>query len=344
MVCYGMFTLSLYRNVHTNISRIAAKYNSPRYDADGQGLYDLLRSAVTTETDGISSRLELEQDNTIYEHEIGKSELHLEEQNNSLKIYVPRNEDQQDLCFRYTLPRRFIFWLMTQPGTNATNKIEEAAINVVNSILNCRVSAISAILTKEGVPEINIPDLSEEGTAWAEQSRRSEGLMAALLATPTRRNHSSESPPQTNVSDRSTPELLSSPDESSAYPTPLTDPEDYFDEEPGARTPVDSRPPIIGLAARPSQYQTLLEKVVSLASSMTLPEFGSSDMSAAFEGLSIQDDVFTGSAMVNFSSEWERRRKIGAAGELFVSNSRSLATLAQLTDHCAPGFRAPFQS
>jgi hypothetical protein len=145
--------------------------------------------------------LELEQDNTIYEHEIGKSELHLEEQNNSLKIYVPRNEDQQDLCFRYTLPRRLIFWLMTQPGTNATNtnKIEEAAINVVNSILNCRVSAISAILTKEGVPEINIPDLSEEVTGWAEQSRRSEGFMAALPATPTQRNHSSESPPQTNV-------------------------------------------------------------------------------------------------------------------------------------------------
>jgi hypothetical protein len=77
---------------------------------------------------------------------------------------------------------------------------------------------------------------------------------------------------------------------------------------------------------------------------MTLPEFGLSDMSAAFEGLSIQDDVFTGSAMVNFSSEWERYRKIGAAGELFVSNNRSLATLAQLTDHCASGFRAPFQS
>jgi len=343
MGCYGMFTLSLHRNVHTNISRIAAKYNSPRFDADGQGLYDILRSAVTAETEGISSRLELKQDETIHEHEIGKSELHLEEQDNSLKIYVPRNEDQQDLCFRYTLPRRFISWLMTQPGTNTTNKIEEAAINVVNSILNCRVSAISAILTKEGVPEINIPDLSEEDTAWAEQPRRSEGLMAALPATPTRRNHSSEFPPRPDFSDRS-PEPLSSPDESSVYPTPLTDPEDYFDEEPGARNPVDSGPPIIGLAARQLQYQTFLEKVVSLANGMTLPEFGSSDMSAALEGLSIRDDVFTGSAMVHFSSEWERRMKIGAAGELFVSNSRSLARLAQLTDHCAPGFRAPFKS
>jgi len=32
MGCYGMFTLSLHCNVHTNTSRIAAKCNSPRFE------------------------------------------------------------------------------------------------------------------------------------------------------------------------------------------------------------------------------------------------------------------------------------------------------------------------
>lgn len=299
--------------------RIAASYNSPRFDANAQGLYDLLRGAVTVETEGILSRPVLEQDGILHEVEIGKSELHIEENGNFLTIYVPRNEDLQEYCFKSKLPRRFVAWMMTDPAAGTTGKIEDAAINVVNSVLDCLVSAVPAILQGEGVVEVDVPDLSQEDAQmWAPEPPRSERPTAVLPLTPFReRNHSSHLPPRMALSDAETPESLSSPGEILDYPTPLTDPEDY-DDEAGASIPVDlGRRPAFGVSVRELQYQKLLERVVTLARRMTLPEFGSLNMSGMLEGLSIQDDVFGGLGTF-YSSEWERHRKVGAAGELVV--------------------------
>lgn len=50
----------------------------------------------------------IHQDGNTFEHELSKSELHLEEKNGSLKIFVPRDKDDREICYLHTLPRRIL--------------------------------------------------------------------------------------------------------------------------------------------------------------------------------------------------------------------------------------------
>jgi len=105
-------------------------------------------------------------------------------------------------------------------------------------------------------------------------------------------------------------------------PTPLTDPEDYDSEDsPGTPNDDDSiLPPQFHIPAQESlsQYRRLLEGVVALARRTNLPH-NSEDISTRFQGLSVGDDPFEGLYYAYASNDWEHRKKVGAAGELFVS-------------------------
>jgi hypothetical protein len=49
--------------------------------------------------------------------------------------------------------------MMTGPTTGTRGKIEDGAVNVVNSILNCLISTTGRILEKEGTPDV--PGIAE---------------------------------------------------------------------------------------------------------------------------------------------------------------------------------------
>lgn len=184
-------------NLHR--SRIASKYNSPQIDHDARVLYDLLRTVVTVETEGISSTLILEIGGETFDYEVGTSELHLEEKDGVLKIYVPRDEDRQEICFHSSLPRRLFSWLMTRSGAEQVETIDdEAAVNVMLSVLNCSNSVVSHILTKEGVPGVDIEEIEE--TAPPSSTPEEE---EASPITPTRPNTASPAIPRTNSTGRS---------------------------------------------------------------------------------------------------------------------------------------------
>ena len=108
---------------------------------------------MTVETDGISSRWILDYDGDPYEHEVSRSDLHLEEKDGSLKIYVPRGEEGRETCFFDALPRRLLSWMMTPAGRPEvfTSPLDEAVVGV---ILVCSVSAVPTMLERKGVPEI----------------------------------------------------------------------------------------------------------------------------------------------------------------------------------------------
>ena len=302
------------------LSRIAAKYNSPKYDADPQGLYDLLLTAITVEAHGISSRLTIQQDGEIYEYETGQSELHVEERDGSLKIYVPRDKDEQDICFHSTLPRRLLSWMMTAPGSvePAVPKLDEAASSIISSILNCRISAVPALLKKEGVPAIDVAEIQEE------LHSRSGPAASWLPVTPIRYGSSNELP----SSAVTTPEPPSSLDDL-MYATPLTDPDDYIvghAGDPSARTLAYSERSTSNSEMIQLQYKQLLTTVVTLARRTARRDYGLSDLSDASADLSLQDDVFASmSSWRNFfSTPQDQFFKIGAAGELFVSDQLPL--------------------
>ncbi|RYP16371.1 hypothetical protein DL765_005151 [Monosporascus sp. GIB2] len=204
---------------------------------------------------------------------------------------------------------------MKRPGASSPYTVDESAVNDVNNVLNCAVSIIPSVLTKKGVPgihipEVDIPDLSEE-----------QGSAAVLPVTPTRRSRSSPLLQQgaSPSSDVSAPRTVSSPGETPNYPTPLTDPEIYSDDEPDPTTPVYSRPPPMTSRVEVElQYRRLLEKVGEIARRAFFPDQGISGLTSSLGNLSIGDDAYGGVSAVPCLSEWERRVKVGTAGELFV--------------------------
>lgn len=302
--------------------RVAAAFNSPRYERDPMGFYETIRNAVTLQSGLISSRLSFEQDEVIHEIEIGQSELHIEDAS-SLTIYVPSDAESQECCFMSDLPHRFASWMMTDPSTDARCQTDHSIMNILNPILNCSLSACERILEKEGIPALlEIPEIpvhtaeSENTELEVARARRAE----SLLRTPSR-SHGDER--------RSSPESVSSPPATPGssdgavpdHPTPLTDLEDY-DSDEGAETPNESyhrRPPQFQIPTQESltQYRRLLERVVSLARRTNLPAVDD-DLSYVLQGLSVEDDPFDGFQYSPPSHDWEHMKRVGAAGELFV--------------------------
>lgn len=295
----------------TDKIRIAASYNTPRFDTDAEGLYNLLRNATTVETDGISASLVLEQDGQKHEVEVSRSDLHIEDDGGQLKIYVPRDEIAQDVCFKSRLPRRLAQWLMTN------GRIEDSLVQVINAVLDCRIAAVHRILEEEGVAGIDIADQSENDAPTG-ASEPPPAAHHSAARTPER-----SLPPDVArrlyVSDAGTPDSTSSAGEPTAYATPLTDVDDY--DFPAIQSTPTNRGQL-GRAVRSAgnaQYRRMLETIVSAARAASFPEFSTSGMAAMLSSLHDGEDIFADSVPPFGCSDFEGRAMIGAAGELFVS-------------------------
>jgi hypothetical protein len=283
---------------------------------------------VTLESGVISSSLSFEQDGVIHEIEVGESELHIED-STPLTVYVPNNTESQECCFKCDLPHRFASWMMTDPTTGTRGKIEDGTVNVINSILNCLISTTSRILEKEGIPEVpelvpivEVEEPAESTTMAVAPSLGGQG--ERLPRTPTRSQENERfSSPESTFSPPATPRSPAHIESVPDQPTPLTDPGDYDSEDsPGTPNNNDSiLPPQFHIPAQQSlsQYRRLLEGVVALARRTTLPD-NFEDISTVFRGLSVEDDPFEGLHYAYASNDWEHRKRVGAAGELFVSN------------------------
>ena len=126
------------------------------------------------EAAGISSTLVIRQDGKTHEHEVSQSDLHIQERNEDLNIYVPHDEDAWDDCFLHALPLRLLSWMMAPPGSAETTagNIDEAALGVVIAILTCSESAVPSLLKRKGVPKLL--NVLEEPLSEAEEEPFSE--------------------------------------------------------------------------------------------------------------------------------------------------------------------------
>lgn len=90
--------------------------------------------------------------------QVCQSELHIQESQSGLKIYVPRDAASQDVCYFSKLPRRFVEWMMTNQTSQTQCKIDEAAVRAVSSILTARKAALARILESQGITDANFTD------------------------------------------------------------------------------------------------------------------------------------------------------------------------------------------
>ncbi|KAI1651515.1 uncharacterized protein F4817DRAFT_356018 [Daldinia loculata] len=308
--------------------RIATHFRSPRIEGDGQALYDLLRNSRTWETPEISTKLVLTIGGQTVSQDVDRGMIHIDDKD-GLEIYVPRDEDLRDKSYLSTLPDRLMKWMMTDPGTNSKGDIDSSASLLIQGVLTMKPRQVDHYLTGYGIIEVTIPKQDDQEDIITNQTT------PTLASTPT-------------LVEPSTPRILRPPPSEPATPlfdseSPHEDPEtpatDYtYYSTPGtssgryrsssARTSPSPDPFMTTIAERQrkatQEYCALLSQVIRMARRSRL-------LSEAMD-LSVLLDVMTGNNTIDSTifnehdlfdpqlgmPRFERDKKVGAAGELFV--------------------------
>ncbi|KAI1137757.1 hypothetical protein F5Y05DRAFT_386264 [Hypoxylon sp. FL0543] len=308
--------------------RIAAHFNSPRVEGNGQELYDLLRQLRTWETDRISTTLVVCVDGNEVSEEVDRGEVHIDDLN-GLEIYVPHDEKRRDDAYLSCLPNRLARWIMTDPATRTHRDVDPNVQFLIQGILLAKVSQLDKYLNEQGVIEAAIPEQTQE-----DDETDAFQFTPPWASTPT------------TVGPSTPPQLVSPPFEPS---TPLSDREDvYLEQETPATDLMSSRTPSPDLmarngswlaraslspqshvrelferqATRTQEYAALLSQVASAVRRSRLLDgpmslFGLQDSlrdDSTMETKTFKEDELFGPDVPQF----ERDKKVGAAGELFV--------------------------
>ncbi|RTE73601.1 hypothetical protein BHE90_011964 [Fusarium euwallaceae] len=156
--------------------RIAYHYNSPRLNEGARALCEILKNAQVYETDGIAATLYINQDDRERSYEKGQSDLHIEEEEGQLNIFVPRDKRSQEACYARKLPLGLFRWLMT-PSDGRRVELNEKGLRVTASVLNSSRFVLSDILEDEGIAAGELEDDYEE-VEEPEETPNVEGAQA----------------------------------------------------------------------------------------------------------------------------------------------------------------------
>jgi hypothetical protein len=276
----------------------------------------------------------------------------------SLTIYVPADKTDQDFCFGSPLPASLARWLMTDPTTQIEDAVDSALVTALTTLLAVDGAVVDRVLEHQGI--VQLPPFEEDVEAGGEDGREpvvgeeeeeeeeedgEEGEEEVeeedgAAEAPDGDSPSSQWPTtaDSSISGQSTeaPDTpgtwMVEPDDDGQ--TPAT-PQDIVRQSRLAHRPslgrtTHSAPvlpmtPLVLAVAEDTQYRALLDRVVAAARAATFPSRGAFAMSGLRDALpGINFSGFDGLDTVNrfrSSSQFERDKKIGAAGELYVSRS-----------------------
>lgn len=249
--------------------------------------------------------------------ENSRANLHLEEVDNGLRLYIPNDKNAREECYFRQLPRRLMAYLGISDIT---------AEAILTGIIGCgSLIVVNSILKDAGIIEISgfeSPSEEKDETYDSTLSVLTPGSVTPATSE-SRTLHvgrSNSNSPARNIFDalreansgtgisRRTPSInQQSPLFSN---TPTSSPEGVFAE--AAMPSVNPQTP-------DTSYACLLEVVIKSAEKMTIPAKGQDSIgilrnTVAFpQGTSLFGSIFS-------TRSTERDRKVGAAGELFVSS------------------------
>jgi len=304
------------------------------------------------EVDEIFSVLRMSQNGPLLESKVATASEHIAETGGKLTIYVPREPRKQDICFGSVLPRKLAAWLMRHPTTQRPASVEFDAIFALTSIFASDKSVLDYILEDQGIIQISLDnndedeglpiheageetntDLPPGRVLGSSQSSRQEftpkhssdidtlsdlehstDLTEAIVETVDQRSHMSHQG-QPAVGKISPVNAAFHPTQSSNVPSPQV----CRSLSPGPETVERRLQEDVG-------YRSILERVVQAARRANFPHSGAFDMQdlrdalpdtnmgmyQSFDGLDVMDRMGS-------SSQQERDKRVGAAGELYVS-------------------------
>ncbi|KAI1377806.1 hypothetical protein F4677DRAFT_458573 [Hypoxylon crocopeplum] len=299
--------------------RIAFHFNSPRSrsNRDLESLYQVLRTSEVCETDGISSELQLSQDGTFHVVESRKMTLHIDETPSGLKIYVPRNKDDQEYVFTQFLGRKLFEWMMKHPVTQISEGVNNEGVNAARDILLAPRSRMAEALEDNGIAEVDIENIDEDIPEPESPAIPREVYQDFQSYTSDNEEESEREP-------INTPTPSAENDFSNVYraaasrrhqpsgsprPVPAGANSSWVPES----SPGDPPIPEVNVTTD-RNYVALLDKVITAARQGILPSqgpFGMGELHA-----SLPDDLVR--LGLRSATQVERDCKIGAAGELYV--------------------------
>ncbi|RYO86238.1 hypothetical protein DL764_009033 [Monosporascus ibericus] len=338
----GTFSISESKqDIRRKAHGIAVHFRSPRITGDGRELYNLFRNSQTFETAAISTMLSIVmQGMEVVSKEVDQGGLHIEDDAEGLRIYIPHDEDLRDTCFHSSLPRHLMAWIMGQAGTHNDAQLDPSAVAAVKSILPAKASSVKHILDNEGIIEVDIgneDDVMEVPADIGNEDEVTEALTDNPFAPTTPSRPSAALRIRSCSPEPRTPDSRSLSDIEDGYlegETPAT--EHTWDEShrsAAARryshsprrylSPSDFTTRAAEAQRRAaSEYRALLSHVLSAARKCRLLE-GTFDLSSLSDAL--EDDRTTVSRRFNERDLFgagmasiERDKKVDAAGELFV--------------------------
>lgn len=265
------------------------------------------------ETNGISSILKISQNGESFEAVEPLGDLHIEEPASGLKIFVPMDGSSQEFCFGCPLPERMTDWLMWDPHTHIREPIDKDAVAILTTVLGCDPSNVHRHLQFKGIVPVHIPN-RDPAALTADTQRRGSTTPGSWTSGGDSRGPDTP-PPSVGI----TPAAERSPPmEAVTRQTRMV-----AAASPSRARPVRSSPPREQPSFEDTRYRELLGRVISAARRYILPTEGAFDMAPLLSALPGNDTSgYDGTDIVSrfrSSSQLERDKKIGAAGELFVS-------------------------
>lgn len=315
---------------------IAVHFQSPRIRNGERLFYDELKKIKVYETDGITSQLCFIQDGKSIIVEPSTSELHLQDHEDGLRIYVPRDEDLQYSCFFDRLPARLLQWIMTDPSTKSA-EFNGDALQAMWAVIHAENQYVSRALHRCGIVSIEIPDDSvhnssprspkpEKKLILGDSQSESDWERDTLVQVSTQHRSPATRPVDASDVDDS---------ESTSASTALRPALPILDSNTSTsrQGTGNSRIPLSPELDQPDdevdhEYLEILHSVVTLARRTVFPSRDTIDMTALAHSLPAQEDSDDPEEDSNDSEDdfdlspsekIERDEKIGAAGELFVS-------------------------
>lgn len=122
----------------------------------------MLRDLEIRGTDGISSSICLSQDGVSHEVEGKKTTLYIDDNESAIKIYLPRNKDDQDYTFTKLLSKSLFEWMMRDTLTQISEIVSNEGINSTRDVLLSPRTRLATALDDNGIGTIITANIDEE--------------------------------------------------------------------------------------------------------------------------------------------------------------------------------------
>ena len=271
-----------------------------------------MRHAIVYQSDEVTRAVDLKLDGRVLATQTTSGNLHLESDNSSLRLYVPKDRKARVICYIAQIPERLVMhWAMA----------DMAAVKVIGDVFKAPTDALDGLLLELGIPEV--PDLQtfvDEESGGEGDETDTEDVSQISGSTYTRANSSSFARTTPSVSS-----FVAKTSTTAVTQSRASTPEVLSISTSLGRQIIGSAAPVNTIEEAVSQtndyitkYKALLDRVISAGEESNFPtNFAFLQASNAVESDAPDpnsDTIFG----VRSQDAIAHDMKIGAAGELYV--------------------------